>query len=84
MKLGNHYTLEVSSPGLDRPLRTFCDFRRVIGREVHLFLRERVQEKMEIEGELKAVREADIIIETKKGECIVPIALIEKGKQVII
>ncbi len=83
LKLGNNYTLEVSSPGLDRPLKTFCDFRRVIGRDVHLFLRERVQGKMEIEGELKGAREADIIIETKKGECIIPIALIERGKQVI-
>ena len=84
LKLGNDYTLEVSSPGLDRPLKTFRDFRRVIGRDVHLFLRERVEEKMELEGELKGVREMDVIIETKKGECIIPIALIERGKQVII
>lgn len=84
LKLGEHYTLEVSSPGLDRPLRTFRDFRRVVGREVHLFLRERVQEKMELEGVLKGVRDVEIILETKKGECIIPIALIEKGKQVII
>ncbi|MBF0123120.1 MAG: ribosome maturation factor [Candidatus Omnitrophica bacterium] len=83
LKLGNNYTLEVSSPGLDRPLKTFPDFRRVIGRDIHLFLRERVQEKMELEGELKGVREAEVIIETKKGECIIPIALIERGKQVI-
>jgi ribosome maturation factor RimP len=32
--LGERYVLEVSSPGLDRPLRTRRDFERLLGREV--------------------------------------------------
>src|SRR5687768_6886659 len=32
--IGGHYTLEVSSPGLERPLRTAAHFRRAVGAEV--------------------------------------------------
>jgi ribosome maturation factor RimP len=84
MKLGNDYTLEVSSPGLDRPVRGFREFRRVIGRDMHIFLRERFQGKMELSGIVKGVRETEIILETRDGEMLVPIDTIEKGKQIII
>ncbi|MBF0569481.1 MAG: ribosome maturation factor RimP [Candidatus Omnitrophica bacterium] len=84
LKLGNNYTLEVSSPGLDRPLKSFKDFRRVMGRDVYIFLRERMNGKIELEGLIKGVRDEDIILETKKGEIVIPIALIDKGKQIII
>lgn len=33
-----HYTLEVSSPGLDRPLRTAAHFRAVVGQRARLVL----------------------------------------------
>lgn len=37
---GRPYTLEVSSPGIDRPLKTEKDFRRIYGREVAVHLQE--------------------------------------------
>ena len=36
------YTLEVSSPGLDRPLRHLKDYRRFEGRRAKLVMREAV------------------------------------------
>ncbi len=84
LKLGEKYTLEVSSPGLDRPAKGFQGFRRVIGRDMQIFLRERFEGKMELRGIVKGVREADIILETKNGELTVPMDKIDKGKQVII
>jgi len=83
LNLGATYTLEVSSPGLDRPIRDFRDFRRVIGRELHIFLRERFQGKTELTGIVKGVRDVEIILETGDGEIIVPLDKIDKGKQII-
>ena len=82
--LGDNYTLEVSSPGLDRPLAGYRDLRRVLGREVQVFVRQRVNGKCELSGFLQAVREADIIVATKKnGEVVVAMDNIEKAKQII-
>ena len=83
LRLGDNYTLEVSSPGLDRPLTQHRDFRRVLGREVQVFLKERINGKCELSGTLQAVREADIIVATKKGEVTVPMDKIDKAKQII-
>jgi ribosome maturation factor RimP len=83
MNLGDNYTLEVSSPGLDWPLAGYRDLRRVLGRDVQVFLKERINGKCELSGFLQAVREADIIVETKKGEVVVPMGNIEKAKQII-
>src|SRR5207249_10666793 len=48
------YTLEVSSPGLDRPLRNESDYRRVTGRPVTVSLFEPVQGQKHIRGRLAA------------------------------
>ncbi|NTV29444.1 MAG: hypothetical protein HGA80_05125 [Candidatus Omnitrophica bacterium] len=84
LKLGNNYTLEVSSPGLDRPLTGYRDFRRVIGREIHLFLNQPVRAKREIIGTLTGLRENELIMKVRNEEWLVPMINIEKGKQVII
>jgi ribosome maturation factor RimP len=83
MNLGDNYTLEVSSPGLDRALIGYRDLRRVLGREVQVFFKERINGKCEMSGSLQAVREADIILVTKKGEVVVAMDKIEKAKQII-
>jgi len=50
------YTLEVSSPGLDRPLTKGADFRRKIGERVRIFLKATEDGKMELVGEIKGVQ----------------------------
>ena len=50
-----HYTLEVSSPGLDRPLTTHADFLRAKGRLICLELREPSQGRSEWTGTLSEV-----------------------------
>jgi len=49
------YTLEVSSPGLERPLRTPDHYRRVIGSAVKVKTRPNVEGDRRVEGELTAV-----------------------------
>jgi ribosome maturation factor RimP len=53
------YTIEVSSPGLDRPLKTKRDFERNLGRIVRV-----TQNGKFIKGVLKSVNGASIVLET--------------------
>ena len=48
--MSDEYNVEVSSPGLDRPLITKEDFQRVINRWVQVYLNERIKSKMEYKG----------------------------------
>src|SRR3982751_2650902 len=61
------YTLEVSSPGLDRPLRQADDFRRFAGRRAKLVMREAVDRQMFFKGRLGGVDAGDVLIETDDG-----------------
>lgn len=77
------FTVEVSSPGLDRPLKTVKDFLRNVGRNVRFYLSERVEEKKEYTGIVKEVMDSKIIVDTKKNSVTIPINLINKAVQVI-
>lgn len=46
------YTLEVSSPGLDRPLKRLQDYQRAIGKEVSLKLRRPLEGHWKVMGRL--------------------------------
>lgn len=81
--LEQNYLLEVSSPGIDRPLRTKKDFARVIGREIHLFLSGFVEGKMEHEGLLMEVTDEYLRLSSLTGEATIPFEKINKGKQLI-
>ncbi len=83
LNLGDNYTLEVSSPGLDRALVGYRDLRRVLGRDVQVFLKEPVEGKREYSGLLQAAREVEIIVQTRKGDVVLPMDKIEKAKQII-
>ena len=57
------FTLEVSSPGLDRPLRGLNDFVRFVGRRVKIVTSEPVQGQMFVSGRITAVNDRVIVIE---------------------
>jgi len=81
--MAQDYTLEVSSPGLDRPLRTAKDFKRVIGREVRFYLSEPVGERLEYTGCIKRLEEENVVVNADEKEIILPLGKINKGIQVI-
>jgi ribosome maturation factor RimP len=82
--LTGSYTLDVSSPGLDRPLFTRADFKRSLGREVRVFLKEAVAEKIEHQGALENAGENSIFLKTKDKTIEIPFEKINKTKQVIL
>lgn len=78
------YTLEVSSPGLDRPLKRINDFKKSIGKLVRIITKERINNQTFFVGRLEDVRDSSIILSTtKKGvvpeEVAIPYNLITKA-----
>ena len=75
------YTLEVSSPGLDRPLRTAADYERFNGRLAKVVVREAVDNQKAFEGRLRGVDNAHVLLEGAKGRVHrLPIHLITRGR----
>ena len=81
--IASRYLLEVSSPGVDRPLRSPKDFLRVVSRDIRLYLSQPFQNKLEWEGLLVGIENECIILESDKGELRIPLAVINKGMQLI-
>ncbi|MDP2939283.1 MAG: ribosome maturation factor RimP [Candidatus Omnitrophota bacterium] len=75
--------LDVSSPGLDRPLTTVKDFKRVINRDIKVFLSEAIEERKEFQGKLVSVEEDRIIISFENRFVTIPLDKINKAKQAI-
>jgi ribosome maturation factor RimP len=74
------YTLEVSSPGLDRPLRSADDFRRFAGRRAKLVMREAVDGQTFFKGRLGGVEDGRVVIETEdRRRHLVPIGIITRA-----
>ena len=65
--LEGRYTLEVSSPGLDRPLTTASDFRRKVGEMIRLFVKDG-ERTFEVTGEIVSAEENKVTLMTAKGE----------------
>ena len=61
------YTLEVSSPGLDRPLRRPDDYRRFQGRLAKVVMREKVDGQGFFRGRLAGVEGQDVLIDADDG-----------------
>lgn len=73
-----HYTLEVTSPGADRPLRTERDFRRNIGRTVRI-----ATDAGELEGTIDVVEDGRVGIGTEHGRQQIDLAAITWAKIVL-
>ena len=74
------FSLELSSPGLDRPLVTRKDFMRVIGQELYIWLNDAVAGKKEVQGILTELSDSSLtIITTKKIKLDIPLAKVIKG-----
>lgn len=74
------YTLEVSSPGLDRPLRHAEDYRRFAGRRAKVVMREAVDGQTFFKGRLGGVSEQDVVIVTDDArEHRVPLSVITRA-----
>ena len=75
------YTLEVSSPGLDRPLRGADEYQRFAGRYAKVVVREPVDHQKAFEGHLRGIDGEDVLLETPNRRMHrLPYRLITRGR----
>jgi ribosome maturation factor RimP len=76
------YQLEVSSPGLDRPLFTLSHFERFIGSIASIRLRMPVDNRRRVKGRLVGVEGDDILVEEDAGTLRLPFGAIDRARLV--
>lgn len=75
----SEYTLEVSSPGMDRPLFQLRHYEESIGERVSLRLRMAYDGRRKFTGLLKGIENEEIVLEVENEEYILPFETIEKA-----
>jgi ribosome maturation factor RimP len=65
---GGRYTLEVSSPGVERKLLKPQDYQRFHGKKAKITLRDAVEGRRNWEGTIAGFEEGDVALETAPGE----------------
>jgi ribosome maturation factor RimP len=76
------YTLEVSSPGLDRPLFTKEQFERFIGSEVNIRLSIALDGRKKFKGVLRGIDDSNVLLFADEQEFSLPFNAIEKANLV--
>lgn len=74
----NGYTLEVSSPGLDRPLTTLTDFKYRVGEKVRITFVEDKRKKEE--AEIVGIDNDKVLFRSKEGEFSLEMTEIQQAK----
>lgn len=78
-----HYTLEVSSPGLDRPLFQARDFERFAGQQIKLRTRFPIEGQRNFRGLLRGLHEQQVVIEEQDGKRVsLPLEQVEQARLV--
>ncbi len=76
---GGNYKIEVSSPGVDRPLMAEADFRRKTGKTITLWHNEEEYDSP-VEGVIKAIENGMLLIENKGKAFSIDLDKIDRGK----
>lgn len=76
----DEYTLEVSSPGLDRPLFRLEHYEIMTGHTANVRLRVPFEGRRKYRGIIKGIEDQDVVIEADGHELLLPIESIEKAQ----
>ena len=78
--IASQYTLEVSSPGIDRPLFTIAQFARHVGESVKVTLQVPVEGRRRVQGAIARIDGDTVVLRLDAGEMAVQHANIEKAR----
>jgi ribosome maturation factor RimP len=78
----SEYTLEVSSPGMDRPLYTLEQFATFAGEDVSVKLRVPYEGRRKFTGRLMGIEGNDVVMQVEEHEYLFPIETIDKANVV--
>ncbi len=81
--VSGHYLLEVSSPGIDRPLTRLKDFERFEGFEARVELDAPIEGQRRFKGRLLGVEGGDVLLDEAGVERRLPFADVHKAKLVV-
>ena len=76
------YNLEVSSPGMDRPIFTLEQYTSLAGNIIDVRLRMAFDGRRKFKGQLIGVEQEDIVLRVDDNEYLLPVELIEKANVV--
>lgn len=74
------YVLEVSSPGIERPITRAADFERFAGARVRVELQTPVDGRRRLRGALRGLRDDAVVVDTPEGEASAPLTLVAKAR----
>ncbi len=74
------YTLEVSSPGMDRLLFRLDQYPAYIGEEIEVRLRTAFEGRRKFRGELKGLEGKDIVVQVDNHEYLLPYDAVDKAR----
>jgi ribosome maturation factor RimP len=77
------YQLEVTSPGLDRPLTRRADFERFCGSEARVETEVPIEGRRRFRGRLLGVEGDQLRLQLDEGEQVIPCAMIKKAKLIL-
>ena len=77
------YALEVSSPGIDRPLTRLKDFATYEGYEAKIETNELIEGQRRFKGELRGVQDGEVLIEIQQGTIGLPFEWLADAKLVL-
>lgn len=77
--ISGQYNLEVSSPGMDRPLYTLEQFGRYVGHQVQVRLREPFDGRRKFQGILMGVEGDEVILRVEQEEFGFPLEAIDRA-----
>lgn len=75
----SEYTLEVSSPGMDRPLFKLEQFESNVGETIAVRLRLPFEGRRKFTGLLKGIENDEIVLEVDNEEYVLPYELVDKA-----
>jgi ribosome maturation factor RimP len=78
--IGENYLLEVSSPGIDRPLLRFKDFEKYAGFHARVDMNTALEGRKKFKGKLTGIEGDNIRIKVKEETYLLPFSKIEKAK----
>ena len=80
--IAGEYILEVSSPGMDRPLYELDHYARYLGEQISLRLRFPYEGRRNFKGQLRSIEGDEIVVVVADNEFLFPVEGIEKANLV--
>ncbi|HEU5047951.1 MAG TPA: ribosome maturation factor RimP [Rickettsiales bacterium] len=79
--ISDAYHLEISSPGIDRPLVKLQDFERFSGFEAKLETKMLIDGRKRFKGRIKGIQEQNVLMETEEGTAsVIPFNMVRSAK----